>query len=103
MPFSISNHQGSRILKLEGAVTIGHAKDLAAMVAAMLGESLDDSASMVVDTEYLEDIDTCMLQVLCSLRKAAPAVSFDSPSDAFIRALDRCGMRHELLGAKESL
>ncbi len=99
MPFSITDRQGRRILKLEGDVTIQHAQDL----AAKLGEILDDSASMVVDTENLEDMDTCMLQLLCSLRKAIPALSFDDPSDGFIRALDRCGMRRELLGAKEPL
>jgi anti-anti-sigma factor len=99
MPFSITDHQGRRILKLEGEVTIRHAQDL----AAKLGECLDDSACMVVDTENLEDMDTCMLQLLCSLRKTVPALSFDDPSDWFIRALDRCGMRRELLGVKESL
>jgi anti-anti-sigma regulatory factor len=99
VPFSIVNHQGRRILKLEGSVTIQHAQEL----AAKLGESLDDSATIGVNTEKLEDIDTCTLQVMCSLRKAAQSVTFDDPSEAFIRALDRCGMRHELLGAKESL
>ena len=34
MPFSIANKQGRQILKLEGAVTIRHALDL----AARLGE-----------------------------------------------------------------
>jgi len=58
---------------------------------------------MVVDTENLEDMDTCMLQLLCSLRKTVPALSFDDPSDAFIRALERCGMRRVLLGGKETL
>ena len=99
MPSSITDQQGRRTLKLEGAVNIQHAQDL----AAKLGESLDESASMAVDTEKLEDIDTCMLQLLCSLRKAVPALSFDDPSDAFIRALDRCGMRRELLGGKDIL
>jgi anti-anti-sigma regulatory factor len=99
MPFSITDHQGRRILTLEGTVTIQHAQDL----AAKLGESLDDCESVAVDTGNLDDIDTCMLQVLYSLRKAVPALSFDDPSDAFIRALDRCGMRRELLGGKETL
>ena len=80
-------------------MTIQHAQEL----AAKLGESMDDSASMIVDTKNLEDMDTCMLQLLCSLRKAVAALSFDDPSDAFIRALDRCGMRRELLGGKETL
>ncbi len=99
MPFSITDHQGRRILQLEGVVTIQHAQEL----AAKLGESLNDSASVVVDTKNLEDMDTCMLQLLCSLRGTVPALSFDDPSDAFIRALERCGMRRELLGGKETL
>jgi anti-anti-sigma regulatory factor len=98
MPFSILDHQGGRVLKLEGAVTIRHAQEL----AATLVENLD-GASIGVDTANLEDIDTCMLQVLCSLSKSIPEVSFDNPSDVFIRALDRCGMRREMLGAKEML
>jgi anti-anti-sigma regulatory factor len=99
VPFSILNHQDRRILKLEGAVTIQHAQDL----AAKLGERLEEGACIEVDTENLEDMDTCVLQVLCSLRQAVPAVSFADPSPAFIRALDRCGMRRELVGVKESL
>jgi hypothetical protein len=51
----------------------------------------------------LEDIDTCVLQVLYSLRRTVPALAFDNPSTAFIAALDRCGLRRELLGAREGL
>jgi hypothetical protein len=51
----------------------------------------------------LEDIDTCILQLLYSLRQTVPALSFDKPSEAFIAAVDRCGMRRELLGAREDL
>ena len=97
MPFSIANRQGRQILKLEGAVTIRHAQDL----AAKLGEGLDDGTPLGVDTGGLEDIDTCILQLLCSLRKTIPALAFDDPSDAFIGAVDRSGLRRELLGARE--
>ena len=99
MPFSIASTQGRQILKLEGAVTIRHAQDL----AARLGECLEDGTPVGVDTGGLEDIDTCILQLLCSLRKTVPALSFDNPSDAFVGAVDRCGLRRELLGARESL
>ena len=99
MPFSITDLPGRRILKLEGSVTILHAQDL----AGKLAESPDYGASVMVDTKNLEDMDTCMLQLLCSLRKAVPSLSFDNPSEAFIRALDRCGMRRELLGGKDML
>jgi anti-anti-sigma regulatory factor len=90
---------GRQILKLEGAVTIRNAQDL----AAKLGEDLEDGTPVGVDTLDLEDIDTCILQLLCALRKTVPALSFDNPSDAFISAVDRCGLRRELLGAREGL
>lgn len=99
MPFSIANIQGRQILKLEGAVTIRNGQDL----AAKLAEDLEDGTPVGVDTQDLEDIDTCILQLLCALRKTVPALSFDNPSDAFISAVDRCGLRRELLGAREGL
>lgn len=99
MPFSITNEQGRQIVKLEGAVTIQHALDL----AAKLGEGLEDGLPVGVDTGGLEDIDTCILQLLASLRKTVPDLTFDNPSEAFIGAVDRCGMRRELLTAREGL
>jgi anti-anti-sigma regulatory factor len=98
VPFSMANVQGRQILRLEGAVTVRHALDL----AARLGD-LEDGAPVGIDTGSLEDIDTCILQLLCSLRKTAPAVSFDNPSEVFVAAVDRCGLRRELLGAWEGL
>jgi len=97
MPFSIANTQGGLVLKLEGAVTIRHAQEL----AATLGEGLEESTRVQIDTGDLEDIDTCILQMFCSLRKIAPDVSFDNPSEAFTCAVDRCGLRRELLTARE--
>ena len=99
MPFSIASTQGRQILRLEGTVTIRHSLDL----AARLGECLEDGTPVVVDTETLEDIDTCSLQLLCALRKTVPALSFDNPSKAFRSAVDRCGLRREILGTRESL
>jgi anti-anti-sigma regulatory factor len=99
VPFSITNEQGRQIVKLEGAVTVQHALDL----AAKLGEGLEDGMPVGIDTEGLEDIDTCILQLLYSLRKTVPALTFDNPSEAFIGAVDRCGMRRELLTAREGL
>ena len=99
MPFSIVKTQGRQILKLEGAVTIRDAQDL----AAKLGEGLEDGAPVAVDTGGLEDIDTCILQLLSSLRKVVPVLSFDNPSETFIGAVDRRGLRRELLNAREAL
>ena len=97
MPFSIDRTEVGLVLKLEGAVTIRHAHDL----AVMLGESLDKGALAGVDTGGLEDIDTCILQLLCSLRRTFPGLSFDNPSEVFAGAVDRCGLRRELPGARE--
>jgi anti-anti-sigma regulatory factor len=99
MPFSIASTQGRQILKLEGAVTIRDAQAL----AARLGDGLEGGMPARVDTEDLEDIDTCILQLLYSLRQTAPGLSFDNPSDVFLGAVDRCGLRRELLGAREDL
>lgn len=99
MPYAIARTEGKQILKLEGAVTIRHAQDL----AARLGEGLEAGTPVEVDTGGLEDIDTCILQLLFSLGKTAPAISFDKPSEVLIAALERCGLRRELLGAREDL
>ena len=99
MPFSIAITQGKQFLKLEGAVTVRNAQDL----AAKLGEGLEDGVSVTVDTTNLADVDTCILQLLCSLRKTVTALSFDDPSEAFLIAVDRCGLRRELLSTREGL
>jgi anti-anti-sigma regulatory factor len=99
MPFTITSTPGRQILRLEGAVTIRDAENL----AATLREGLGDANPVAVDTQGLEDIDTCILQLLYSLRNAVPALSFDDPSDVFIGAVDRCGLRRELLSVREVL
>ena len=97
MPFSIVNEQGRHFLHLEGSVTVQYAHDL----AAKLGETLEGGIPVSVGTRDLEDIDTCILQLLYSLRKTVPGVSFDNPSEFFIAAVDRCALRRELLSARE--
>jgi anti-anti-sigma regulatory factor len=99
VPFTIANRQDRQILTLEGAVTIRDAQDL----AARLKEDLEDGTQLGIDTQGLEDIDTCILQLLCSLRKTVSALSFDNPSEVFIGAVERCGLRRELLSAREGL
>jgi anti-anti-sigma regulatory factor len=99
MAFSVITTQGRQVLDLQGAVTIRHAQEL----ATKLVECLEDGVPVAVDTRGLEDIDTCILQVLYSLRKSARALSFDNPSEVFIGAVDRCGLRRELLGTQEDL
>jgi anti-anti-sigma regulatory factor len=97
MPFSIVNKEGRQILMLEGAVTIQHSQEF----AAKLGE--EDGMPVGVDTRGLTDIDTCILQLLYSMRKTLPELCFDNPSEVFIGAVDRCGLRRELLSAREGL
>jgi anti-anti-sigma regulatory factor len=99
MPFTITSAQGGCVLELEGEVTIREAQAL----AAKLGEGLEDGAPVRVDTGGVTDIDTCILQLLYSLRKTVPALSFDNPPETFTAAVDRCGLRRELLGSREGL
>ena len=97
MPFSIASSEAGQVLKLEGTVTIRQAQDL----AALIGGNLKDGRPLAVHTAELEDIDTCILQLLYSLCRSVTAVSFDNPSSAFLGAVDRCSLRRELFGMKE--
>lgn len=98
MPFSITITQGRIALKIKGAITVRHAQDL----AVRLSEWLEEGIPVRVDTGELEDIDTSVLQLLCSLRKTVKELSFEDPSEVFLSAVDRCGLRRELLGAREA-
>jgi anti-anti-sigma regulatory factor len=97
MPFSITNKPDGQLLKLEGAVTVQHAQQL----ATVLVEGLRGGRHLGVDTAGLVDIDTCVLQLLQSVRKTVPALSFENPSEVFISAVERCGLRRELLCTQE--
>ena len=99
MPFSMAIQEGKQILLLEGSVTIRDAREL----AALLGEKLDENVPLEVETARLEDIDTCILQLLCALKKTALELSFGDPPEVFLNALDRRQLRRALLGARESV
>ena len=99
MPFSIANHEGKVRLRLEGSVTIRDAQ----VLARLLAEAPAVGAPTVVDTQYLSDVDTGILQLLCALRRTAPSLAFETPSDAFTDAVVRCGLRRDLLGMLEVL
>jgi anti-anti-sigma regulatory factor len=94
MPFMIRKTESALLVELDGIVTIGQAQDL----ATKIGETLDGDISVKVGTAGLQDVDTSILQILCSLRKTLSTLSFGEPSEAFIGAVDRCGLRRELLG-----
>ncbi len=99
MPFTIAQQPGRQILKLEGKVTVAQAQNL----AAGLRDRLEENTPVEVETAGLEDIDTAILQLLCALRKTAPALSFPRPSEIFLGAADRCGLRRDLLGGRDGL
>jgi ABC-type transporter Mla MlaB component len=98
MPFSVGIQEGRQILALEGSVTIRDARKL----AALLNEKLDERMPLEVETARLDDIDTCILQLLCSLKKTAAELTFADPPYVFLSALDRSQLRRALLGARES-
>jgi anti-anti-sigma regulatory factor len=100
MPYSIVKTETGFVLRLAGVVTTRHVSKLADDLAPELSASTVDAN---VETKDLEDTDTCILQLLCSLRKSVSSLSFDDPSEVFIAALDRCGLRRELLGARDCL
>jgi len=99
VPFLFVNTAGRLTLKLDGAITIRHAQSF----AAKLSEGAEGDVPTRVDTEGLTDIDTCILQLLCSLRKTCPALRFENPSEIFVGAVDRCSLRRELLGSQGEL
>ena len=99
MAYSIDRKDGRQILILEGEVTIRHAQEL----AARLSQDLDFGDAVVINTSQLEDIDTCVLQLVCSLSKTIEGVSFGNPSQIFLAAVDRCSLRREFPGLREAL
>jgi len=100
MPYEIQNTPQGLLLELQGGVTVRHAGEL----GKRLAQALTSEATVVVRTRELEDIDTSALQMLVSLRKTAANFVLEEPSEAFIRAVDRCALRRDVLaGLKESL
>jgi anti-anti-sigma regulatory factor len=98
MPFTIQTTEQNIELELTGGVT---ARDVGEL-AGHLASSLTAAANVVVLTGKLDDIDTSVLQMLVSLYKTVNSLMIEDPSDAFVRAVDRCSLRRELLaGSKE--
>jgi len=95
MPITVQKTGGELTVDLEGAVTIRHAQEM----AEQIGEHMDGVVSVTVGTTRLRDVDTSILQLLCSLRKTVQGFRLESPSREFVAAVDRSGLRLELLGA----
>lgn len=94
---SLAKGDGKQILTLAGEVTIRDAEE----VAARLKSELVVGDAIEVHTADLERIDTCMLQLLCSLRKTVTAFEFRAPSDVFMQAVNRRAMGRDLTGVPE--
>jgi len=94
MPITTSKTEGALSVGLDGVVTIRDAQE----IATQLAEVLDGCVSVRVRTAGLRDLDTSILQLLCSLRMTVPVMVFEHPSEEFIAAVDRCGLRRELTG-----
>jgi ABC-type transporter Mla MlaB component len=99
MPFSLTNREGRQVLTLEGSVTVRDARKL----AVLLNEGLEEGRPVDVEAAQLEDIDTCILQLLCSLQKTAAELTFVDAPEVFLSALDKSQLRRVLLGSRDSL
>ncbi len=99
MSFSVLNRNGRQLLTLNGRMTIRQAGELAETLVRVT----ESSGPVDIDTSGLEDIDTCILQLLCSLQKSLGTISFDPPSGVFMDAMERTGLLHELPTAREAV
>jgi anti-anti-sigma regulatory factor len=100
MPYAIRQEGTSIVLELAGEVT---ARDVA-QLAKDVGSVLKTQSTVLVRAGAVEDVDTSVLQMLVSLRKTTPAFTVEDCSPAFDGAVDRCGLRRELLGrSREAL
>ncbi len=93
MPYTIQTKENKLAVELTGGVT---ARDVGELTG-LLAPSLKGEITVVVLTRTLDDIDTSVLQMLVSLRKTVPSLLFENPSEAFLKAVDRCALRRELL------
>jgi ABC-type transporter Mla MlaB component len=99
VPFAVEQRDDRLTLTLSGVLDIRPVLEL----SAALGNALEGAASVAVEAGSVEDADTGVLQLLCSVRKTAPALTLMDLSAGFVAAVDRCGLRRELLGAQEGL
>lgn len=100
MAYRVQQENGSLIVELQGGITARHAGELAKAVAA----TFSSGARVTIRAREVEDIDTCTLQLLISLRKTAPSFVVEDPSEVFRTAAERCALGRELLaGPKEEL
>lgn len=99
MAYDVQKSATEVILELKQAVT---ARDVAGL-SSTLAAAITTASSVRIKTERLEDIDTSVLQLLVSLRKSTRAFAVESPSEAFVTAVNRCGLRRELLAGSNEV
>jgi anti-anti-sigma regulatory factor len=93
MPFEVQTSDDGLLLELTGGVTVRYAGELGRGIASALATG----TTVTVKAGKLDDIDTSILQMLVSLRKTAAMFILREYSEAFSMAVDRCGLRRELL------
>jgi len=99
VPYSISRAQGVQVLNLEGEICIRHVRDL----AALLIKEMDAGMRVEIHTRGLQRVDTAVLQLLCSVRRTATELTAPNPNEVFVAAVNRCGLRRQLLCGKEDI
>jgi ABC-type transporter Mla MlaB component len=95
MAYAVGVEGDSVRIELRGSVTIRDAQGL----AAEIGGRLRPESAVAVETEAVEDVDTSVLQLLCSVQRTAAAFTVRKPSAAFTQAVDRCALRREFFSA----
>ncbi len=92
MPFVIQTEKDHLLLELSESLTIQHAHKL----SQALKDSLFSHSSVTVQAKELEDIDTCILQLLISVQKSCSHFTVREASSAFRSAAERSGLGREL-------
>lgn len=73
----------------------------ASRLIASMRQTLATGAPLRIDASEVDQVDTCILQLLCAARFASPDVSIQNPSDTFLTALHRCGLQRAMLGNRQ--
>lgn len=99
MPYSLTPTNQHLVLSLHGAANIYDAQEL----AAQLRENIEPGRPILVEMQQLEEIDTCMLQLLYSLRSSGAAVTLGNPAEPFWSAAEAVGLHREFDRGSEEL
>src|ERR1700733_13440913 len=97
MPYEIHNRQGMLTFELKGRITSREVQELAKSLCPVL----TSETAVTVLTSELTHIDTCVLQMLISVRKTAARFVVEKPSETFISVVDRSALRRDLLKETE--